>query len=97
MGKPVPCLRCTGCDVMTRADCLEDCSDLSPVLGLCCESCADDAVADAHERDHGECECDVCLRVYARAERLRRAVEARVRGGVSMAGLRLVGLDGGDE
>jgi phage terminase Nu1 subunit (DNA packaging protein) len=98
MGEPVPCLRCTGCDVMTRADCMEDCSDLRPVLGLCCERCADEASYEAHQRDCDEWHtCDRCERARARADRLRRAAEARVHGGVSSAGLRLVGLDGGDD
>lgn len=97
MTEAIAYLRCSGCDVMTRVDCLEDCRDLSPVLGLCCEQCADEAAYEAHQRDcDEEHTCDRCERVRARADRLRRAEEARAFGGVTLAGLRLVGLDGDD-
>jgi hypothetical protein len=55
--------------------------------------CESDMVWESHD---GTCDCSCCRRARARADRLRRAAEARVRGGVSLAGLRLVGLDGED-
>jgi hypothetical protein len=57
--------------------------------------CEADMVWESH--DDATCDCSYCRRARAKADRLRRAAEARAHGGVTMAGLRLVGLDGGDD
>lgn len=90
---------CKHCHVLTHPDCLEDISDIVALAGRCCELCAAEIVYEAHAEldEYDVCMCGHCYRHRVEADRLRRAAEARAFGGVSMAGLRLVGLDGGED
>jgi hypothetical protein len=99
MAEPVPCAPCAQCHVLTRSDCLDDISDVVALAGMCCESCASELVSEAHaeldDDDSEPCSCSYCRAWRPRAESVRRAAEASVRGGLSVSGLRLVGLDEG--
>jgi hypothetical protein len=101
-GEPVPCAPCAQCHILTRSDCLDDISDVVALAGPCCESCAAELVHEAHaELDGGlygrdPCGCTYCEIARGRWRREMRAADARVRGGLTTMGLRLVGLDGED-
>jgi hypothetical protein len=77
--------------VYTRSDCLDDISDVVALAGACCEGCAATLVSEAH--DDEQCTCRYCEIDRVRVETAWRAAEARVRGGVSSVGLRLVGIE----
>lgn len=95
MAEAIACAPCAQCRVWTRVDCLDDISDVVALAGPCCEGCAATLVSEAHDDEH--CTCRYCEIDRVRVESARRAAEARARGGVTTMGLRLVGLDGGDD
>lgn len=80
----------------------EDVSDFVSVARgrYACQPCADDIVQAAHEsiwdddpEGDGPCRCLRCLRSRDAADAIRRTAYAAAVGGLSVEGLRLVGLD----
>lgn len=81
---------CSHCRTYVREDELVDVSALAPLSGLVCVECEHELVAEHH--DDETCDCASCGRARSKADRVRREAEAATCGGVSAAGLWLVGL-----
>ncbi len=99
MSKPICCV----CDTRIVGE-SEDVGEFMPVGRgslACAQPCADECISEAHESvydddadGNGPCRCSHCMRVRGRADRLRNEAAARVNGGLSVGGLRLLGWGG---
>lgn len=83
--------RCDHCDCWVLADTLVQRDE--PCLGDVCEDC--DAELTADEHDDPGCDCDACVRIGARRERVLRLARASVYAAGCAETVEMLGL--GDE